>query len=288
MSNSNKVHIVTDSTADLPKEIIRDYSITVVPLKVIFNGCESLLDGVDIDTEQFYRRLVENQDLPVTSQPTPAEFASVYSRLAAEGGSIISIHISSAMSGTYHSAVMGKEMVPGADIEVIDSKLVSMGLGQLVLEAAGAARAGKTREEILEIVKGLLPNLHVYFIVDSLDHLARGGRIGKAQAFLGTILNIKPLLFLKDGIVNPYEKVRGRAKAIERLIQVVEEKAGGQKIKCSLVHSNDLAALEQLHQKVTTRLHCNDPVVSSLGAVVGTHAGPGALGIVFSVHGDTV
>jgi len=284
----NKVHIVTDSTADLPKELIRDYRVTVVPLKVIFNGCDPLLDGVDIDAEQFYHKLAENRDLPVTSQPTPPEFASAYSRLAAKGGSIISIHISSAMSGTYQSAIMGKDMVPGADIEVIDSKLVSMGLGQLVLEAAGAARAGKTKEEVLEIVNDLLLKLHVYFIVDSLDYLVRGGRIGKAQAFLGTILNIKPLLFLKDGIVNPYEKVRGRTKAIERLIQVVEEKAGGQKTKCSLVHSNDSAGLEQLRQKVMARLHCDEPVVSTLGAVVGTHAGPGALGIVFSIDGDTV
>jgi len=179
----NRVHIVTDSTADLPAEFIREYGITVVPLKVIFSGCEPLLDSVDINTEQFYRRLVENRELSVTSQPTPAEFASAYSRLSADGGSIISIHISSSMSGTCQSARMAKDMVPGADIEVIDSKLVSMGLGLVVLEAAAAARAGKSKEEILDIVNKSISKTQVFFIVDSFDNLVRGGRIGKAQAF---------------------------------------------------------------------------------------------------------
>lgn len=281
-----KVYIVTDSTADLPKELAKTYNITVVPLKVIFNGCEPLLDGVDIETEQFYHRLVENQELSITSQPTPAEFASTYQKLHAAGGSIISIHISSAMSGTCQSARLGKDMVPDADIEVIDSQSVSMGLGMLVLTAARAARAGKSKPEILEIVQRLMPKINVFFIVDTLDYLVRGGRIGKAQAFLGTILNIKPLLCLKEGIVHPYEKVRGRTKAMDRLIQTVEEKAGGKFIKCALVHSNNPAGIKQLRQKIMAKLNCDEPIISNLGAVVGTHGGPGLLGVVFYVHED--
>lgn len=277
----NRVRIVTDSTADLPKELAAKYEITVVPLKVIFNGEESFKDGVDIETEEFYRRQVERREISTTSQPTPAEFASAYSRLAAGGDSILSIHISSGLSGTYQSARLAEEMVPGADIRVIDSKVTSMGLGLIVLEAARAAAEGKSKEDILEIVNDRISKINVFFIVDTLEYLMRGGRIGKAQAFLGTILNIKPLLYLKDGLVQPYEKVRGKAKAIERLAQIVEEKVGKQKIKCSLVHGMDPAGVEQLRQKITSRLNCDEPVVSKLGAVVGTHVGPGVLGIVF-------
>ena len=277
----NQVRIVTDSTADLPKELIAKYEITVVPLKVIFDGEEPLRDGVDIVTEQFYRRQVEKREVSKTSQPAPVEFATVYSELSVGGNSIISIHLSSALSGTFQSARMAKEMVPGADIEVIDTKSVSMGLGLIVLEAARAAGEGKTKENILEIVSGMISNIQVFFIVDTLEYMARGGRIGKAQAFLGSILNIKPLLFLKDGIVYPYEKVRGKTKAIERLAQIVEEKVGKQKIKCSLVHGMDPEGLAQLHRKVMSRINCNEPVISDLGAVVGTHVGPGVLGIIF-------
>ncbi|MDF9408778.1 MAG: DegV domain-containing protein [Pelotomaculum sp. PtaB.Bin013] len=280
----NKVHIVTDSTADLPLELVDEYGITVIPLKVIFSGYEPLLDGVDIDTVQFYRRLVENREMSATSQPTPAEFAAAYSKLSAEGGKIISIHLSSTLSGTCQSARMAKDMVPGVDIEVIDSKQASMGLGLVVLEAAAAARAGKSKAEILELINALLPKIQILFIVDSLDYLVRGGRIGKAQAFLGTILNIKPLLYLKEGIVNPYEKVRGKTRAIDRLVEIVEETAGKHKIKCSLVHGNDPAGVEQLRQKITAKLDCDEPVVTGLGAVIGTHVGPGVLGIIFYVY----
>lgn len=278
----NQVRIVTDSTADLPKELIEKYGITVVPLKVIFNGGDPLRDGVDIETEQFYRRQVEKREVSKTSQPAPVEFATVYSGLASGGNSIISIHLSAALSGTFQSAWMAKEMTPGTDIEVIDSKSVSMGLGLIVLEAAHAAGEGKTKEDIVEIVKKIIPNIQVFFIVDTLEYLLRGGRIGKAQAFLGTILNIKPLLYLKDGVVTPYEKVRGKAKAIERLAQIVEEKVGKRKIKCSLVHGMDPEGLAQLHRKVISRLNCDEPVLSDLGAVVGTHVGPEVLGIVFT------
>lgn len=278
----NRVRIVTDSTADLPRDLVEEYQITVVPLKVIFSGEEALRDGVDILPEEFFRRQLEKREMSSTSQPTPAEFATVYSELAAGGHSIISIHISSVMSGTVQSARMAREMLPEADIEVVDSKLVSMGLGLVVLEAARAAAEGKSREEILGLVEKNLAQTKVYFVIDTLEYLARGGRIGKAQAFLGTILNIKPLLYLKDGTIHPYEKVRGKARAIERLVQVVEETAGGQKIKCSIVHGANPDDMEQLRQKIISRLNCGVPVVSKLGAVVGTHTGPGVVGVVFS------
>ncbi|HHU85323.1 MAG: DegV family protein [Pelotomaculaceae bacterium] len=276
----NQVQIVTDSTADLPEKLVKDHNIAVVPLKVIFNGKDTYRDGVDISTEQFYQRLVERRETATTSQPTPGEFVSVYTSLSAK--SIISIHLSSVMSGTCQSARIAREMVPGADIEVVDSKSVSMGLGLIVLEAARAAGKGMTKGEILKIISDLQARLQVFFIVDSLEYLARGGRIGMATAFLGTILNIKPLLYLSKGQVQPYEKIRGKTKAIERLAQIVEEKAAGQKIKCSIVHGMDPEGMEKFCQKIKAKLHCAEPVISKLGAVVGTHTGPGVVGIVFA------
>lgn len=279
MINLNQVKIVTDSTADLPKELAAKYGITIIPLKVIFNDDEPLRDGVDIDTEQFYRRQVERKEYSRTSQPTPAEFCSLYRELSMSCSSIISIHLSSALSGTCQSAMMAKDMLPGLDIEVVDSRMASMGLGLIALEAARAADEDKTKAEIISAVKHMITGAELFFIVDSLDYLARGGRIGKAQAFLGTLLNIKPILFLKDGVVHPLEKARGRTNAIDKLAQIIGEKTGKSRFKCALVHGMDPKGIEQLHQKIMPLLDCDEIVFSTLGAVIGTHTGLGALGI---------
>lgn len=277
----NRVKIVTDSTADLPKELILKHNITVTPLKVFFNDGRPLRDGVDIGAEEFYHRLAEKGEMSRTSQPTPAEFARTYKKLSSDGSSIISIHISSAMSGTCQSAGIAKEMTTGADVTVIDSKVTSMGLGLIVLEAARAAGEGKTKGDVLEYINNMINSVQVYFIVDTLEYLKRGGRIGKAQAFWGAILSIKPLLYLRDGLVQPLEKVRGRAKAIDRLAHIVTEKAGKQKIRCSFVHGMDPAGMEQLVQMMAPRLNYDQPILSVAGAVIGTHTGPGVLGLAF-------
>ncbi len=277
----NEIRIVTDSTADLPKELVAKHRIVVVPLKVIFNDGEPLLDGVDIETEQFYLRQVEKKEYSRTSQPAPAEFYNVFSRITASGASIISIHLSSALSGTCQSARMAREMLPGSDIDVIDSRSASMGLGLMVLEAARSAASGKTKKEILDLIGKMISSTKLYFVVDTLEYLARGGRIGKAQALLGTILSIKPLLHLNDGVVAPLEKVRGKSRAIERLAQLVEEKAGRQRVICSIVHGVDQAGMEQLYHRLIPCLNCGEPVLSTLGAVIGTHVGPRTLGVTF-------
>jgi len=277
----SRIKIVTDSTADLPRALIQRYGITVTPLKVFFNDGIPLKDGVDIKTEEFYSRLVKKGESSRTSQPTPLEFAQLYKKLSADGNSIISIHISSAMSGTCQSAKVAKEMMPGADIEVVDSKVTSMGLGLIVLEAARVASEGRTKNDILKYINKMISTVQVYFIVDTLEYLKRGGRIGKAQAFWGAILSIKPLLYLKDGLVQPLEKVRGRAKAIDKLVHIVGEKTGKQKIKCSLVHGADPTGMEQFTRIIVPRLNCDQPIYSVAGAVIGTHTGPGVLGFTF-------
>lgn len=271
------VRIVTDSTADLPVSIVQDYGITIVPLKVFF-GEEVYLDGVTLHNREFYQKMAASKNLPTTSQPSPAEFVAHYEPLIKEGAEIISIHISSAMSGTIQSALLAKTMLNYNGLEIIDSLTVSIGLGQMVLAAARAAREGRTKEDIISLVRDIMADQQVFFMADTLDNLQRGGRIGKAQAFFGSLLNIKPVLTFKDGYVYPREKVRGRLKAMDRLAQIAYERVQSSPVQCMLVHSNDLAAIKQLQDKMLARLNISELIICELGPVVGTHGGPGIVG----------
>jgi|Deesub1362A_J573_1020465.scaffolds.fasta_scaffold00347_25 DegV family protein with EDD domain len=275
-----RIRIVTDSTADLPSELVARYDITVVPLKIIFSDDEVYRDGIDLTLDRFYARLAE---LPAsTSQPSPAEFLEVYKPWAEQGDQIISIHISSALSGTVHSAQAARSLLPDASIAVIDSKGASIPLGLAVLAAARAARAGRTQEEVLEVVDTVLATTRTYFMVDTLEYLQRGGRIGKAQAFLGTLLNIKPILTLNDGLVCPFEKVRGRAKGLDRLATLLAEAVGDRRLVYGIVHGNAPGLFAQLKTKLTARVGFGPSLVSRVGGVVGTHVGPGVVG--FTCH----
>ncbi|MCL6610170.1 MAG: DegV family protein [Peptococcaceae bacterium] len=273
-----KISIVTDSTADLPEAIVKRYNITVVPLKVFF-GPEVYLDGVEITPDEFFRRQVDGE-FSSTSQPSPADFVEYYTPLVEAGDEIISIHISSQMSGTVQSASMARTALNYPALEVVDSGVVSVALGLLVLNAARAVEAGKTREEVLALVGEMMKELKVYFMVDTLEYLQRGGRIGRAQAFLGTLLNVKPILTIKDGLVHPHEKVRGRSRAIARLISLMEEsfgRAGG--LQCWITHGVFPEGMEEV-KKGMEKLDCREILTGRLGPVVGTHAGPGLVGLV--------
>jgi len=273
------VRIVTDSTADLPGDLAEKYGIIVVPLKVMF-GQKVYRDGVDLEPTAFYSRLRKSSDLPTTSQPAPGEFVAVYERLIQKGDSVISIHITSAMSGTFHSAQLAKTMVDSKDVFVIDSRSCSMGLGMIVLAAAKAAREGQSRKEILSLVNDLTGKVKVLFVVDTLEYLARGGRIGKAGSLLGTLLNIKPILALNDGQVVPMERVRGKNRAIDRMVELAGASFDpGRRLVCSILHADDYTALMKLQEQVKAALNCSEIIISELGAVVGTHVGPGVVGI---------
>lgn len=275
------VRIVTDSTADLPQELAEQYGIIIVPLKVMFEN-EVYRDGMDIDAADFYKRMREKHNtLPTTSQPSPGEFVAVYESLTLKGNSVISIHISSALSGTFHSAQLAKTMVDSKDIFVIDSRSVSMGLGLIVLAAAKAAKEGQNRKQILTLINDLIKKVNIFFVVDNLDYLEKGGRIGKAGALLGSLLNIKPILTIKDGQVAPLEKVRGKARALERMVDLaVDGYPQGSQLMCSVVHADDYISLMKLQDKVVKTLNCSEIIISELGPVVGTHAGPGTIGLV--------
>ncbi|MDK2821765.1 MAG: fatty acid kinase fatty acid binding subunit [Clostridia bacterium] len=275
-----EIRLVTDSTADLPQELVERYGITVVPLKVNF-GEETYRDGIDMPGEEFYERLRNASALPTTSQPSPAEFVEAYNPLAEEGAEILSIHISSALSGTVQSAKLAASMLKYPDIEVVDSYGVSVYLGAMVLEAARAIEKGYSKEEILKLWQSFHSRQRLYFTVDSLEHLQKGGRIGKATAFLGTLLNIKPLLMIKDGGVFPYEKVRGRKKAFKRMVEAARKEFGdGTPLHIFAVHGDVPEYLTELRQLIVENLNCTELLTSRVGPVVGTHAGPSVCGFI--------
>jgi DegV family protein with EDD domain len=271
------VRIVTDSTCDLPRDLVEQAGITVVPLIVLF-GDEALRDGVDIDAPTFYERLKASRDLPRTSQPSVETFRETYEALAKDTNEIVSIHVSSKLSGTLNSATIARDQVSHElHIELVDSYNVSVGLGAIVLEAAAAANAGATMAEVVEVTRRAMDRVYWAAFLDTLEYLHRGGRIGKARSLVGSILSIKPLLHCEDGEIAPFERVRTRAKAVERLFEIATQ---DRTVKRLIVAA---AGNEEEAMAFTERLRPVMPhtefILGQIGPVVGVHAGPGALGV---------
>lgn len=276
-----RVSVVTDSTCDIPVEIVRDLGITVVPLNVHF-GTTTYRDGVDITAEEFYQKLVSFSGMPTTSQPSVGAFQDVYRELAAGGSEIISIHISQKLSGTYASALAAAQSLPDLRIEVVDSKFASIALGLMVIAAAEASRQGKGLAELTRLIHEAIPRTHLYVVMDTLEYLRRGGRIGKASALIGTLLSIKPVLAVKDGEIHPVEKVRTKAHALRRLIELTRQHGGIAKL--AMAHSAALDEAEQVARELSTLVPRRDIIMANVGAVVGTHVGPGVVGTCFMVR----
>jgi len=273
------LRIVTDSSAGIPSDLLGTYDIEVVPLKVHF-GRTAYQEGVDIDNRQFYQLLGEAEELPTTSQPSAGEFHEVYSRLTANGDSVISIHISSKLSGTCQSAMAAKAMLPEADITVVDTLSVSMGQGMIVLAAAEAVQKGKTRDEVRGLVERVINGMEILFVVDTLEYLQKGGRIGGAAAFLGTLLNLKPVLEIRNGRVEPLERVRTRRKAVQRALQVLAERFEGQgPLRLIVLHAECPEEAERLAQQVRETFTWTSLYLAEISPVIGTHGGPGTLGL---------
>ncbi len=274
-----EIAIVTDSGASLPQELVEEYDVTVVPLGVQF-GNDVYRDGVDITREEFYERLA-GPEVPRTSQPAPAEFISTYRKLLERVKTIISIHITSTGSGTYQVANLAKASFPDADIEVVDSLSASMGTGFMVLAAAQAVRNGKTKEEIIRILTDLRSRISAYAVINSVRHLLKSGRIHKGQALIASLLSIKPLVSVKEGVVEVVDRVRTYQAAVERLIELTREAARGSRVRVSVVHGNALAEAKRLRERLRAVLNCGeDIIVSDIGAPLAVHGGPGIIGVV--------
>lgn len=272
-----QVVIVTDSTADIPQTVREQYGIEMVPLKVHF-GHEMYMDAVTIGSDQFYDKLVQTTKLPTTSQPSPVEFLNVYNRLSAQSDvSIISIHLSSALSGTYQSAVLAKSMLDAdADITVIDSRSASYGFGAIVVQAAKMAQAGCTKQQILTMIEQMMEQREMYFLVDSLEYLQKGGRIGKAAAMFGALLNIKPILSVDaDGEVSAIDKVRGNKRAVARIVDLLGQQFANQPVHAAFGYTNDRSAAEELAASLQPVFDMNSIQYIQVGAVIGTHVGLG-------------
>jgi DegV family protein with EDD domain len=269
------VRVVVDSTADIPAERARELGIEVVPLTVLF-GDESFRDGVDLDGPSFYRRLTTSPVVPTTSTPPPALFEETYRKLVAGGATgILALHIGSGLSATYSVSRTAADAVTadaGVPIEILDSRSVSAGFGLPAEILAQEARTGAGLAELKAHGESLLSRVHLYAVLDTLEYLQRGGRIGRAKAMVGTLLNVKPLLEVRDGQVLPLENVRTRAKAQERIGQLVAQLGDLEAV--AIAQSDDTAGQQLLK---VARAFWNGPVeMFSLGPVVGTHAGPGA------------
>ena len=273
------VKIVTDSAADLPPTLAEELGITVVPVYLRF-GDEVYRDRVDISEDEFYHRLLHDPIHPSTTQPTPQDFAETYQKLSQEAGGIISIHISSRLSGTCNSAIQGKQLVEdGCPIEVVDSQTVSIANGLIAMEAAKIARSRKSLEQVVAEVKQIIPSIHLLILLDTLKYLAKGGRIGKAKALLGSILNVKPLLTVKDGGLVPAGQVRTRSQGIQRLFNFAKNAVGIQDL--SIVYSTTPDEALILAEHIGSIFPQERITLARVGPALGVHAGPGALAIGF-------
>ena len=274
------IKFVTDSTAYLPEEIVRKHDIRVVPLYVHF-GETAFREGVDLNNGEFFDRLKAAPVLPTTSQPSAGEFREVFQELADQGHEIVTLTISSKLSGTWNSAMAAKEMLPEARISVIDSLSTSVGLQLMLEDAFSAAAQGATRPEIEDLVEQIKSKMKVLFVVDTLEYLAKGGRIGNARAFLGTVLKVKPILVLDEGAIEPLEQVRSKRKAVVRMLDIVEDYLGDQAPQAQVAVTHALVPNEAqlLAQELVDRLGTAQPIMAELGPVIGTHTGPGVLGV---------
>jgi DegV family protein with EDD domain len=269
------IKIVTDSTSDIPTQMADDLGISIVPLYARF-GEKVYRDRVDISETEFYDRLVHDPMHPKTSQPSPQDFLNMYERLAHDADGIVSIHISSKLSGTYNSALQAKERYDGGcPIEVVDSQSVSMGLGLLAMLANRLAASGKNLSQVIEEVKSEIPNIHMLGFFDTLKYLALGGRIGKVKALLGSVLNVKPVVTVKEGELVPAGNVRSRFKGIERVMEFVNKFSVVKDL--AIVQSTTPDEARELGQRMSGKLRKGNVILTRLGACLGVHGGPGTL-----------
>jgi DegV family protein with EDD domain len=275
------VQLITDSTAYIPKDLLNRYQIGVAPQVLIWDNQE-FRDGVDIQPGEFYTRLKTAKVMPSTSQATPRFYVDLFRKGLDEYSSILVVTLSSKLSGTMASAIQAREQFPGAPIEIVDSETTAMAMGFIVLAAAEADAQGASLAECKSLAERARQNVGVFFTVDTLEFLHRGGRIGGASRLLGSALNIKPILELTDGRVEAIERVRTRSKSIDRMIELVEQRIGGRRpVRLAVLHANAEAEARSTLELANRRIGAVETIFSEVSPVVGTHAGPGTVGLAF-------
>ena len=271
------VKIVTDSTCDLPPRMAQELGVAMVPLHVVF-GDVSYREGIDITVEEFYEMLVKSRQLPTTSAPSVGDFQEVYERLLEETDSILSIHLSGKLSATVRIAQAAADSInkPGR-IAVVDSQSMSVGMSFVIMEAAAAIRAGASLEEANAAAKSVRDRLHVLFMLDTLEYVRRGGRIGRARAYLGTMLRVKPILAVREGELYPVERVRTRVHGVERIIQAAVRHQNV--TMAAVAHATTPDEAELIAGRLAMAFPHAQVFVTRCGPVLGTHGGPGIVGV---------
>ncbi|HAQ08647.1 MAG TPA: fatty acid-binding protein DegV [Bacillus bacterium] len=276
----NKIKIVTDSTCDLSAEMIEKLDITVVPLSISING-ETYLDKVDLTPEEFILKMKSSSELPKSSQPAAGAFLKVYDELGGQGYDVISIHMSGGMSGTVRSAESAAQMTT-ANVRVVDSRFISKGLGFQVLEAAYLAAEGKTVDQILERLNIVREQTRLFVVVDTLENLVKGGRIGKGRALIGSLLNIKPIASLEGGEYSPVSKARSHSQVVKFLNNQFAADVKGKTIKgVGLVHAEGLQLASKLKQAIMDSTGYEDINIEDTTPIISTHTGVGAIGFMY-------
>lgn len=273
-----KVAVVMDSTANLSPEVLAENELETIPLNLIWSG-ESYRDGIDITTDEFYERLANSSEMPTTSQPSVGDFHELYTRVAETADSIVCVTLSSGISGTYASAIGAADLMEGYPVEVVDSLSASVGHGFIAVAAAQAAQAGADFQEVAQAARDLVPKMDVFFAVDTLEYLHRGGRIGGASFMIGSALSIKPVLQLADGLIDSMARVRTKKKALAYLADLaVERYQGHEGIHLAVIDAVAPDESRMLGEVLQKRLNPVELVYGELSPVIGTHTGPGTVG----------
>ncbi len=279
--NNQKIAVVTDSSAYIPQEALGDLDIPVIPLWLHW-GEEKFRDGVDIDPPTFYRRLQKSKIFPTTSQPSAGEFVNFFQQAGDGVDGVVGIFISSKLSGTVPNAQAAQAQLPDLNIRVVDSLATSMSLGFIVLAAARAAAAGQSLDEVIAAAEQVRDQVHILFTVDTLEYLHRGGRIGGAKRLLGTALNIKPLLHLEEGRVEPLTQVRTKRKAVVRMLEIAEERLDGKPMaEAAVLDVKAPGEGDAIADQAKARFGLSTVYRTEVSPAIGAHVGPGTVGIAF-------
>jgi DegV family protein with EDD domain len=272
--------IVTDGAADIPAGWEKEYDIQIIPINVLF-GEKTYVQNVDLDSDGFYKLVEESGKIPKTAQPSPHQFVEFYKKIASKGDTILSIHVTSKLSGTYASAVAAAEELKGSlDIHPLDSANGSVGLGFLCREARKMDRAGKSLEQIIKAVEAIRDQVRVIVTLDTLDFARMSGRVGTLSAALASVLNVKPIAVLRDGLVNMAEKVRTRKAALDRVVELAKEEYGDRPVYLAVVHARDLESGKTLMEKARHVLNASEMLITDLSISLAANFGPGTVGLV--------
>lgn len=275
----NNIYIVTDSTADIPSKFAKEHNVSILPLTITHKG-KTYEDGINISTEDLLKML-QDEEIPKTSQVNPKLFMDLYSNIIKKGGEIISIHISSGLSGVYQSACIARNLIGSDKIHIFDSKNVSFGTGILVYEAVRMVESGYAINDIVENLNSLIPRVRMEFVVDTLEYLAKGGRISNVAATVGNLLNIKPIVYTRDGKLEVLDKPRGVKRAYNRMIQYLEEETFDKNLCFCVGNVICTDEANEVIKMIKDTFNINDIYTINAGPSIATYCGPGTIGIYF-------